>query len=391
MVDFTFLISIAIILVSTRMLSDISNKAHMPQVVGALIAGVVLGPSVLGLISETEFLQNTAEIGVIILMFTAGLDTDVEEMKKNWLPMLLIAGLGVIIPFLGGFGIYWYFFDVSPNNYTELLRAVFMGVVLTATSVSITVEALRELGRLKTRAGSAILGAAVLDDIIGIVVLTIVTSLKDDTISVRVVLTKILLYILALLAMTAVFKCFKIYIERVYRKNPQRICVFVFAMALAIAYVSEEFFGIADITGAYLLGLMHSGSTIRDDVARKMAVPSYLFFSPIFFASIGIKTELGALDMTLVTFSIILLVIAIATKILGCGLGAKLCGYSNYDALNIGVGMVSRGEVALIVAQKGYGMGLMDPALFSPIIFVVIATTILTPVLLKRTLQLKNE
>ncbi len=380
--DYTFLLSVAVVILSTKFLGGISQKVNMPQVVGALIAGVVLGPSLLGFVEETDFIAKSAEIGVIMLMFMAGLDTDIKEIKKNSVSFVVIASMGVLIPLIGGFGAYYFYFDVDSGNFNDMLSAVFIGVVLTATSVSITVEALREMGKLQGRVGNAILGAAVIDDIMGIIILTIVTSMKDSSVSIVSILIKIALYVVIMIVIAVILNASRPTVDQV--KDKRRISIYVMALLLIIAFVTEHFFGIADITGAYLLGLCMSSFEIREDIAKKMTVPGYMFFSPIFFASIGIKTDLHGLNSQLMVFSLILLIIAILSKVVGCGLGARLCGYDKSEALNIGIGMISRGEVALIVAQKGYNMGLLDSAIFSPIVLVVIVTTIITPVLLKK-------
>ena len=379
--SYGYLVSIAIIMLSTKVLGDLTKKVSMPQVVGALLAGVLVGPSCLGLIAETEFIAYTAEIGVILLMFTAGLDTDINEIKRNSVACLVIASIGVIVPLIGGAACYYFFFDVG-TSYNEILSAVFVGVVLTATSVSITVEALREMGKLEGRVGNAILGAAVLDDIIGIIVLTVVSSLKDSSVSISVVLMKTALYIVLMAIVGIVLIKFKSRIDRYYRK--QSITTYALSLCLIIAFASEYFFGVASITGAYLLGLFLSTHKIKDEVSDKVRRPSYLFFSPIFFASVGLKVELDGLTTELIVFSVILLIIAILTKIIGCGLGAKICGFSGRESVQVGVGMISRGEVALIVSQKGYAMGLMSASLFPPVVIVVIATTIITPIILKK-------
>lgn len=382
MENYNFLLSVAIILLFTKVLGLASQKVNMPQVVGALIAGVILGPSVLGLIGETDFLSKTSEIGVILLMFMAGLDTDISEIKKNSVSFIVIASLGVLVPLIGGGLCYFFFFDVDPSNHNQVLQAVFMGVILTATSVSITVEALREMGKLNGRVGSAILGAAVIDDIMGILILTVVTSFKDSSVSIGVIFIKIALYCVLMAVLAFTIRKLKHYLDS--HGDRRRISIYVFAACLIIAFVSERFFGIADITGAYLLGLFLSDFDSKPDIARKMTVPSYIFFSPIFFASIGIKTELAGMTMNLLWFSIIILVISILTKVVGCGLGARACGYTREESWHIGIGMISRGEVALIVAQKGYNLGLLHASLFSPVVLVVIVTTIITPVLLKK-------
>ena len=382
MENYGYLVSVAIIMLSTKVLGDLTKKVSMPQVVGALLAGVLVGPSCLGLIAETDFIAYTAEIGVIFLMFSAGLDTDINEIKRNSVACMVIASIGVAVPLIGGTACYYLFFQEGTATYEDILKAVFVGVVLTATSVSITVEALREMGKLEGKVGNAILGAAVIDDIIGIIVLTIVSSMKDTSVSVGVVLGKIALYIVIMGVIGIVLTKCKEAIDTRYRK--QQITTYALVACLIISFASEYYFGVASITGAYLLGLFLSTHKIKEEVSDKVRRPSYLFFSPIFFASVGLKVNLEGLTTELLIFSVVLLLIAILTKIIGCGLGAKACGFTGRESLQVGVGMVSRGEVALIVAQKGYAIGLMSAALFPPVVLVVIATTIITPIILKK-------
>lgn len=382
MEDYGYLVSVAIIMLSTKILGDLTKKVSMPQVVGALIAGVLVGPSCFGLIAETDFIAYTAEIGVILLMFSAGMDTDINEIKRNSLACMVIASIGVIVPLIGGTICYYFFFEAGETSYDGILKAVFVGVVLTATSVSITVEALREMGKLEGKVGNAILGAAVIDDIIGIVVLTIVSSLKNSDVSVAIVLLKIALYAVVMGILALALNKGKSVIDANFKR--QRITTYFLVACLLISFASEYFFGVADITGAYLLGLFISTHEIKAEVSDKIRRPSYLFFSPIFFASVGLKVELDGLTGSMLLFSILLLIVAILTKIIGCGLGARICGFTKRESFQVGVGMISRGEVALIVAQKGNAMGLMSAALFPAVVLVVIATTIITPVLLKK-------
>ncbi len=382
MESYVFLLSIAIILISTKILGDVTNRVNLTQVVGALLAGVLLGPSCLGLITETDFLAKTAEIGVILLMFTAGLDTDINEMKKNSTACLAAAVMGVILPLIAGTACYYFFLIPGSRSYNEILKAVFVGVALTATSVSITVEALREMGKLDGKVGSAILGAAVIDDIIGIIVLTLVISMKDSGVSVSGILIKILLYGVTMLALGYLINRFHDSIDRNLGKR--RITTYIVAACFIVSYATETFFGIADITGAYLLGLFFSQHRVKKEVARKITVPSYLFFSPIFFASVGLKVELGSLTAKMFVFSLLLIAAAFAAKVIGCALGAKICGFTVRESVQVGVGMVSRGEVALIMAQKGFAVGLVDAAIFPPIVLMVIATTVITPIVLRR-------
>lgn len=383
MESYDFLLFLAIILVSTKVMGIFSRKVKMPQVVGALVAGVILGPSVLDLVqleSDGSFLTYTAEIGVILLMFSAGLETDLTELKKNGVASFIVATCGVIVPLLGGFAAYALYFHVDVSDFKECLKAIFVGVVLTATSVSITVETLRELGYLKGKVGVTILGAAIIDDILGIIVLTVVTSLQDTSVNPATVMLKIVAYFVVIGIIWFVLSKLKSILES--WDNLRRTSILSLAFCFLMSYITEEFFGIADITGAYFAGLMLCSMKIEKYVSRRIEIPSYLIFSPVFFASIGMKTKLDGLTGSLILFSIILLVIAILTKVVGCGLGAKLCKYENKEALQIGVGMISRGEVALIVAQKGYQAGMLDDALFAPIVLVVIVTTLITPILL---------
>ncbi len=382
MQSYEFLLIIAVILLSTKVFGLISERVHMPQVVGALLAGVVLGPSVLGLVQETDFLLRTSEIGVIILMFMAGLDTDLEELKKTGLASFVIALIGVVVPLAAGTILYLGFFP-DAGDPLHMLKALFIGVVLTATSVSITVETLREMGKLKGKVGTAILGAAIIDDIMGIIVLTLVSGLTDPTVNPLSVLARIAAFFVLLVVVGLVmYRLFRAITQE--WSNHRRVAIYALSFCLIMAFVAEHYFGIADITGAYFAGLILCNlMEAREYINKKMNIVSYMIFSPIFFASIGIKTELHGMTANLLIFSIVLLIVAILTKIIGCGLGARIMKFNWTDSLSIGLGMISRGEVALIVAQKGAQAGLVDSHLFPPIVLMVIVTTLVTPILLK--------
>ena len=380
--SYEFLLTIAIIMLFTKIFGLTSERVHMPQVVGALVAGVLVGPSGLGWVGETDFLVKAAEIGVIILMFNAGLDTDLEELKSTGFASFIIAVIGVVVPLKGRIGSYLLFAN-DPSDPLNMMKAAFIGVVLTATSVSITVETLREMGKLRSKVGTAILGAAVIDDILGIVVLTVLTGFTDPTVQPLLVFGRILgFFVFVLVIGFVMYKAFA-KMEQIWHKH-RRIAIYALVFAFLMSYVAERFFGIADITGAYFAGIVICNlSATRDYVASKTNVLGYMLFSPLFFASIGIKTNLEGLTGTLVVFAIVLTIVAILTKIIGCGLGARLMGFQTYDAFSIGLGMVSRGEVALIVAQKGEQAGLIDASMFPAIVLVVIVTTLVTPILLK--------
>lgn len=390
MQSYEFLLILAVILLSTKVFGLISERVHMPQVVGALLAGVVLGPSVLGLVEETDFLLKTSEIGVILLMFMAGLDTDLEELKKTGLASFVIALIGVVVPLIAGTGLYLIFFP-DMGEPLHMLKALFIGVVLTATSVSITVETLREMGRLKGKVGTAILGAAIIDDIMGIIVLTLVSAMTDPTVQPIAVLGRIVaFFILVVIVGFVMYRLFRAITNE--WSNHRRIAIYALSFCLILSFVAEHYFGIADITGAYFAGLILCNLLeAREYINKKVNILAYMFFSPVFFASMGIKTELDGMTGSLLIFSFALLAVAIITKIVGCGLGAKLMGFNWSDSLSIGLGMVSRGEVALIVAQKGAQVGLIDSSLFPPIVLVVIVTTLITPILLKLFMKSPGE
>lgn len=385
MMSYEYLFDIAIILLSTKLLGLVTKKFKMPQVVGALLAGVVLGPAMLNILHETDFIIQLAEIGVIILMFTAGLETDMKELKKTGKASVVIAIFGVLVPFVGGFIIAYMFNngDMSGDRMNVFLQNVFIGIILTATSVSITVETLKELGKLNTRAGNAILGAALIDDILGIVALTVVTSVTDSSVNIWWVLAKIVLFfVFAVIVGTLFYKIFN-KLDNRYHKDMRRFVIVSFVLCLGLAFIAEEFFGVADITGAFIAGLILSNTDRTSYITARFETMSYMLLSPIFFASIGIKVVLPEMTTSIVILTILLIVVAVFSKIFGCAIGAKVCKFKTREAVQIGTGMVSRGEVALIVASKGMAMGLMSSIFMAPIVVMVIVTTIVTPILLK--------
>ena len=387
--EYEFLLIIAIILLSTKFFGLVSEKVHMPQVVGALLAGVILGPSVLGVLTETEFVVQTAEMGVILLMFLAGLDTDLDEVKKTGVASVIIAIIEIVVSLAGGTIVYYLFYkDNASVDPLFMLKAVFMGVIITSTSVTIAIEALREMGKQKGKMGTTILGAAIIDDIIGIIILTVIISVTDVNVKPSSVFIKIILFFIFIGILYWIIHKFKGQIEK--QNGKRRSSIYSLAFCFILAYIAEKFFGIADLTGAYFAGIILCNIGVKDYIAKKVTILSYLIFSPIFFASIGIKTNIHGITLGIVFFAVVLLIVSILTKIIGCFIGAKICKFNNFTALAIGVGMVARGEVSLIVAQKGSQAGLLDQSLFSAIVVVVIFTTLLTPIMLKLVLSSKK-
>lgn len=382
METYEILKSLAIILVSAKVCGLLAAKLKAPQVVGEIIAGLLIGPSVLGFVGQSEFIAGLAEIGVVLLMFFAGLETNLKDLAKTGWKALLIACAGVGVPLLGGYILYSCYYGFAPSGSDEFYTALFIGVIMTATSVSITVASLQELGYLKTSTGTTIMSAAIIDDVIGIIVLTFVIGMKDpSTNPVSVVTSTVLFFAGALISGIIIYKIFK-KLDRRY-PHTRRIPIFGFVLAFALAYIAEKYFGIADITGAYVAGIILCNIKDSEYIARKVDVSSYMIFAPVFFCSIGLKTSIGDMDMSLLLFCILFVIVALVTKIVGCGLMSRLLKFSWNDSLKVGVGMMTRGEVALIVAQKGLSVGMVESKYFTAVILMIIASSILTPIILK--------
>ncbi len=373
---------LAIIIVFAKAFGILARKLKAPQVAGEIIAGLIIGPSVLGLVNTSDFLVQMAEIGVILLMFSAGLETNLRDLMKTGLTAFLIACAGVLIPLAGGTALYALYYGTGGIGSDSFFCAIFTGVIMTATSVSITVQTLRELGYLKGNVGTAIVSAAIIDDVIGIIVLTFVIALKNPETKPFAVLGNTGLFFLCSLVLGVIIhKLFKRF-DAAF-PHTRRIPIMGLALCLAMAYCAEHFFGIADITGAYVAGIILCSLRDSEYIAEKMDTNSYMLFGPVFFASIGLKTSLSNVNADILIFSAFFILIALLAKIIGCGLMAKLCRFSTADSLKIGIGMMTRGEVALIISQKGLSLGLLTPEFFTCVILLIIVSSVITPILLK--------
>lgn len=373
---------LAIIILSAKYFGLVARKVKAPQVAGEIIAGLIIGPSVLNLVSDSEFLSGMAEIGVILLMFSAGLETNIDKLKRSGIKATIIACVGVLVPLICGTILYMCFYGFAPYGTETFLRAMFIGTILTATSVSITVQVLKELGKVSTDVGTTIMSAAIIDDVIGIVVLTAVLSLKNPDANLGIVCMKTAAFFaLSLVVGIVIFKVMQV-IDRRW-PHTRRIPIMGMALAFVLAYVADKYFGVADITGAYVAGIILSSLNDSAYIDRKMDISSYMLFGPVFFASVGLQTNLKTVDMSILTFSLAFVLVGLLGKVIGCGLSAKLLKYNNFDSLKIGVGMMTRGEVALIVAQRGLKAGIMDSKYFTSVILLIVISSILTPVILK--------
>ncbi|WP_026519963.1 cation:proton antiporter [Butyrivibrio sp. FCS006] len=371
-----------IIIVMAKLFGLIARRLHAPQVAGEIIAGLLIGPTLLNLVNPSDFLSGMAEIGVILLMFSAGLETDIDKLKKSGLKATILACTGVGVPLVFGTLLYMAFYGVATPGSTEFIKALFIGTILTATSVSITVQVLKELGKISTEVGTTIMSAAIIDDVIGIVVLTAVLGLKDPNANLAAVCLKtVAFFALSVVVGIIIFKI----MSKAEAKWPhtRRIPIMGLALAFAMSYVADKYFGVADITGAYVAGIILSSLDNSEYIDRKMDINSYMLFGPVFFASVGLQTNLRSVDMTILAFSAAFVVVGLLGKVIGCGIVAKLLKYNTSDSLKIGVGMMTRGEVALIVAQRGLKADIVDSRYFTAVILLIILSSILTPIILK--------
>ena len=381
-----FLLDLAIIVFAAKVLSTAGKKIGMPEVVGQILAGLLVGSAVFGFVKESDFLSNLAEIGVIMLMFEAGLGTNMKELKKSGLKATLIACMGVLVPMALGTVLFMAFYGFDAPGSEKFVKGLFIGTIMSATSVSITVAALKELGKLNDTVGTTIVSAAIIDDVLGIIVLTIVTGLSGKAgadAGIGSVLLKVVLFFAG--AIGTGFLVFKgmSWLDKKY-PHQRRIPIISMCYCFLLAYVAETYFGIADITGAYVAGVILCNLTDRDYIQRRVDISSYMIFAPIFFAGIGLKTSFGAMDGRLILFSICFVIVALVGKIIGCGGCARLTGFNAKDSLRIGTGMMTRGEVALITAQKGLAVGLLTADFFTAVILLILVSSVITPILLKK-------
>lgn len=415
---YTLLLPLALILIFAKIFAIFCKKIGLPQVIGYLISGILIGLITL-IPNQTIFnyssangtggtlggLDDLAKIGVILIMFSAGMETDLNQVKSTGVSSLIITSLGVIVPLGFGVGLAYCFF---PNN--NVWSNMFYGVILSATSVSITVAVLKELGKVDTKVGSSIISAAILDDIIGIILMSLALGLGksgEENASMLpfdlttnntgldvfcLILFMTAFFIFAIGVGIGIRYLFKWLDKR--RPHHRRIPIFGLAVCFLYSYIAEKVFGVADITGAYIAGII-IGSTnndVKNFVDRRTEVPSNILFGPIFFANIGLmmfKEDMNFSDWKFVVFGILFVVFGMLGKLIGAGVGSLISKNSFKDSLRIGIGMMARAEVVIVCASKGINEGLVDSTIMPFVIFLIIITSFLTPILLK--LSYKGE
>lgn len=369
------LVKILIVLISTKLAGDLSARCGQPTVLGKLLVGVLIGPALLGWIDNSHLIRELSEIGVLLLMFLAGLETNIVQLNKNRKSSAAVALGGIIFPLAGGYIIGTIF---NMNH----LSALFLGLILSATSVSITVQTLREVGKLKTREGTTILGAAIVDDVLVVVLLAVLGSFTgiDDTSMTLIIGKKLLFFILVILAGWKLVPWVMRFLSSL--RTSETVISAALILCLGFSYFAEKM-GVAGIIGAFIAGLSISETPYKQTVEKKLAPIAFSIFVPFFFVSIGLSVTLKGITNQL-WFILALTMVAIVTKLIGSGLGARLTGFNMSSSVVIGAGMISRGEVALIITTIGLQSHLLVEAYYTPILMVVILTTLMTPPLLKR-------
>ncbi|MBT2725363.1 cation:proton antiporter [Bacillus sp. ISL-75] len=364
---------LAIILFASKVAGDICVKLGQPSVLGKLLIGVILGPAVLGFVSDTKTLADLSQIGVILLMFIAGMETDLNEFKRTWKASTFVGISGIIVPLVSG-----YLAGILMNMTT--FEALFLGLLLSATSVSISVQALKELNKMKSKEGTAILGAAVIDDVLVIIALAFLMSMAGGEVNLSMMIIKKVLFF-----MSAILVAWKVVPWVLKKFAPLKVTEPLVTGALIIcflfAYVAE-ITGVAAIIGAYIAGVAISQTEYKLKIFEKVETISYSIFVPIFFTSIGVAVSFDGISKNfglIIGFSIL----AILTKLIGAAMGAKIAHFSWKSSLGIGAAMVSRGEVALIIASIGLETKLISQELFAVLVVVVLVTTIVTPPMMK--------
>lgn len=371
------LLKISCILIIAKLAGGISKRLGQPAVLGELIVGLIIGPSILGIFKVSEPLKAIAQIGVIMLMFIVGMETDLKELHKVGKAATLSAIGGAVLPLFLGVGL-------AHSFGYNLSESMFIAVVLVATSVSITAQTLIELGRLRTKEGMTILGAALIDDIVGIIILSLVIGFSSSSSfnNIWIIFLKIIIFFpLSIIVGMKLIPWLLSKLAKIPVSEP--LLATTIALCLFYAWAAEVLGNVATITGAYIAGVIAGRSVFREEIETKFHTITYSFFAPIFFVSIGMETQIQSIVGKLALFTILITIAAIIGKVIGCGVPVRMVGFSTKESLRVGVGMMSRGEVALIVSSIALGSGIINRDIFSVMIIMILVTTLATPVLLR--------
>ncbi len=382
--ELQFLLDIAILLIGANIGGLLMAKINQPVVLGQILAGLIIGPALFNIVSPNEIINSFSQIGVILLMFIAGMETDLVDLKNSAGASSLIAIGGIIFPFIGGLGVTLLLF---PDG--GLFQGLFTGTLLTATSISITVQALREFDKIRTKTGISNLGAAIMDDVLGIIILTVIVGMAFPNNGESTVFVIVKIFLFLIIALFA-GKLFTSFINKISSKffRTRNVAEFALILCFLLAFIAEEF-GVAAIIGAYFTGVVFSITPFASRVERDISSIAYTVFTPIFFISIGLKVSLEGIDEIILP-ALAIIGVAILGKILGSGIGAKISGFNVKDSLKIGIGMIPRAEVALIIANLGRSLGLINDVIFTSSVLMVVVSTLITPPLLKKAYGVKK-
>lgn len=371
--DYSFLLDIGIIILFVKLFGIFTSKIEMPKMLGGLIAGIILGPAVLNVIEINPSLEFLEGLGFIFIIFLVGIETRLKSLVKGTKKYFVIALGGIIVPLVMG-----YFASLIYQVNFEL--NVFFGIILTVTSVGLTAEYLMEEKKLNTILGNAILGAGVIDDVIGIMCLSFIMNQNNTIGSMGIIFLKtITFFIIALTIAIIMFKVFE-WLEK-KMSYQEELPMFSIAFALILSYVAE-LFGISGIIGAYIAGLVVGRTKEGRFIRNKIEVIVHMLFSPIAFAGIGLKISTLVLPIDTWLFILLFTVVAIISKVLGCGLGAKLCKYKSKNALRIGIGMVARGDIAFIMLHEAKNAMIINEEVFTIVLITLCFATFISPTLL---------
>lgn len=375
-----FLETLFIILLATLIGGQLSSRLNLPAVIGELLAGIIVGPAVLNIVQPNDMIKIFSDLGVILLMFLAGLESDLKILVKLLRPSFLVAVCGMIIPIIVAYatGIFFHF---------SQLESIFLGLTFAATSVSISVAVLQEMGRLNSKEGLTILGAAVVDDLLSILLLSVATSMigvatAKNSAGLKLILAIFLqilyLFLLAFISVKIIPRLFKLSQKITLPASETLIAMIV----IILSAWGAEMVGLSNVIGAFFTGLALSKTQTQKALKQNFTAIGYSSFIPVFFVSIGLEMSIKSIANDFLLF-LLLTVGSILSKLIGAGLGAKIAGFTNSNAFLVGTGMVSRGEMALVVAQIGLSNHLLAPTAYSTVIGAIIMTTVLSPFLLK--------
>lgn len=382
-----FIATLAGLLLATQVVAHLCRRVEIPEVIGQILVGIIVGPAILNWVHLDGMMNEFQEIGVIILMFIAGLESDLSLLKKYLRPAVIVAVIGVVVPVIVMGGASCLF------GFTKM-ESLFIGVIFSATSVSISVAVLREFNRLDSREGATILGAAVADDIIGVIMLSIMISMINGSKGGHTNLPlglALLLQVLFFGGTYLVVHWLAPYLMHLSERLLTVAAPSVMAMIICLGMAAlADYVGLSGAVGSFFAGIAVANTHRKKTIDRSFIPIGYALFIPLFFVSVGLNMRFDNLQRSFI-FVIVMTILACLTKLVGCGAGAKLSGFNLPSSYVVGSGMVARGEMALITAQIGYEAHLMSSMYYSDVITVIILATVIAPFMLKHALKTAHE